>query len=409
MRAMALLIPLLAGAPPGEAAATAPQVAAAAPYTVYAEGLDPVEIARMLGGLHADLTRHFGRSPKPGLSVAVYASRRTFADALTRDRQPAPRSAGGYYSPSTRKVYLYAQPSAYFTRQLILHECTHQFHWLVATGNRAPSAGWYTEGLAEYFAMHNWDGRRLRTGVVPAITLEDYPAKALEAFEAAGRDLEAVATCQVPCGRPLAWALVHFLMNAHEGRFRELSRRLDRRDDPAAAWRAVFADTAPALGEALRRWIEQHAQPWRIVWTAWQQRGEAIEGRSATNALAVLKQTPARLTVDVEPVGDKLKAGLAFAYRSPEDFHLFQVVEGGRYRVLRRKGTVWVLLSHGRVPAPTTTATTRPAQTVELTVVAGDDGATLFANGRQVERVAVTGQVGLNVDACIARFRVLEP
>ena len=34
-----------------------------------------------------------------------------------------------------------------------------------ATGNRSPKATWYTEGLAEYFGMHNWDGKTL-TGVV---------------------------------------------------------------------------------------------------------------------------------------------------------------------------------------------------------------------------------------------------
>jgi hypothetical protein len=250
--------------------------------------------------------------------------------------------------------------------------------------------------------MHNWDGRRLRTGVVPAVTLEDYPARAAEALRKLRGNLPGTLAGNAPCPRPLAWALVHFLMSEHPRRFRRLARRLDRREEPWRAWQEVFGDLTPGLSADLAAHLAANVQPWKVVWIAWQQRGDAIEGRSDTNALAVLKRTPASLSAEIEATGGWMKAGLAFGYRSEEDFHLFQAV-GGRWRVLRRKGTVWVHLRRGRLPAPP------PGGRHVLTVAPSKGAAALRANGREVASVAVEagGKVGLNVDGCTARFRVM--
>ncbi|MCF6228746.1 MAG: hypothetical protein L3J82_08830, partial [Planctomycetes bacterium] len=51
----------------------------------------------------------------------------------------------------------------YRTRRIILHEARHQFDSLVAkTGWGVPA--WYHEGIAEYWSMHNWDGKKLELG-----------------------------------------------------------------------------------------------------------------------------------------------------------------------------------------------------------------------------------------------------
>lgn len=51
----------------------------------------------------------------------------------------------------------------YRTRRIILHEARHQFDYLVAkTGWSVPA--WYHEGIAEYWSMHNWDGKKLELG-----------------------------------------------------------------------------------------------------------------------------------------------------------------------------------------------------------------------------------------------------
>ena len=367
-------------------------------YSVYAETLPAADVAAMLEALHERLGRFFGRAPKGHLRVEVYTTRDRWLAAMRRDGDGDPGEGGGYYRPANRTAYLYVQPSEYFTRHLIVHEAAHQFHWLVATGNRAPACEWYAEGLVEYFAMHDWDGRRLRTGVVPAVTLEDYPARALKALRQVGHDMEAVIAGRTAAGRPLAWAMVHYLVNRRGEAFGRLRRRLDRREDPLAAWRAELGPVGDDLRGRLREWLEARQQPWRVVWTSWQQRGDAIEGGSRTKALAVLKRTPRSLSADVELIRGPLKAGIAFGYRSPRDFYLFQAVGPDRFRVVRRFGHGWRRVCSGRM-AP---ATGRRVLSVKL-----DGGAAvLSADGKAVAKVKARGQVGLNADACRVRFRV---
>ena len=369
-------------------------------YDLHVEGIDAVDTGKLLEALHARLTRHFGKAPAGRLRVAVFATRRRFEAALRADRQFVPKS-GGYYAPGNRKVYLWLQPSEYFTRHLILHEATHQFHWLAATANKGPAKGWYTEGLAEYFAMHNWDGNRLQTGIVPAITLEDYPERAIKQFDAAKRDLAGIVAGTTPCPRPVAWALTSFLINRHKVKFRKLAAMLDKRNKLGRAWRRTFGKVGPRFVDQFRKWLATRTQPWKIVWIAWQQRGDAIEGRSRTNAIAVLKQTPRKLEVRIETVGPAAKAGLVFGYKSTKDFYLFQVIGGKRFRVVRMVAGKWPWIKRGPLP---------PGKGPPvLAVVRGGGAVALIANGTPVHTVRVAGQVGLNVDATTARFTVAEP
>ena len=367
--------------------------AAGAAYSLYVEQIEGSATASQLEQLHAQLASFFGKAPAGPLSIAVFRSRERFVQGLSADGQPVPTAAGGYYSPATKKAYCYVQPSDYFTRQLVLHEALHQFHFLVATGNHNPSVEWYTEGLAEYFGMHNWDGRTLKTGVVPAITLEDYPAAAMKAFRSANEDLDGLACGRIPCPRPLAWALVHFLINNHPTEFRELARRLDEGDDPGLAWTSVTASLGGAdLKQKLMIWIESHQQPWQIVWVGWQQHGAAIEGASEVNAMAVLKATPAAITARLEPLKDGVKAGLAFGYVSPQQFCLFQVVGAEGYRIVRRADGRWTCLAQGRLPV----SANRDGPVLSARIEG--DLVRLAANGQEIKTIRAPGQVGLSVD-----------
>ena len=189
------------------------------------QNIDLEDTGRLLEELHAQLTKFFGKAPKGKLRLEVWATEKEWAESIRKDGADVPTGAGGYYWPTSKKAYLYVQPSAHYTRQLILHEATHQFHYLASTRNRSPGAFWYTEGLAEYFGMHNWDGKTLKTGVVPAVTLEDYPRKALENFDKLDRNLSGMISGKVSCQRPEAWALIHFLVNNHAKRFTKFRKR----------------------------------------------------------------------------------------------------------------------------------------------------------------------------------------
>ena len=54
------------------------------------------------------------------------------------------------------EFWVYLQKDEYYTRHLILHEGTHAFmQWLLGSSGTP----WYSEGMAEWIALHHWDGQ----------------------------------------------------------------------------------------------------------------------------------------------------------------------------------------------------------------------------------------------------------
>lgn len=365
-------------------------------YDIHVEGLDAREIGDMLEQLHDQLQTYFGTAPQGRLSVGIYATRERWQAALQADRQYVPPSAGGYYSPYTKKAYLWLQPTAYFTRHLILHEVTHQFHWLVATGNLPPSATWYTEGLAEYFAMHSWDGKHLHTGVIPTVMLEDYPATAAKHLGAAGWNLQKLLPV---ADRPEAWALISFLMEKYPAEFHTFSAKLDRQQDSVLAWKDNFGNDFSRISKEFHTWLDGHTTPWQIVWTSWQQRGDALESDSTTLAITVLKLTPKTLTVELEPE-TKGNSGLVFAYQSADDFHMLQILPNNKIRIVHRSQGQWL---------PVSTADIQPSKNLNILSLSQDNKTTtLWANNEKVGAVDAIGQVGLSADNCKTLFRIKD-
>jgi hypothetical protein len=287
------------------------------------------------------------------------------------------------------------QPSEYFTRQLILHEATHQFHYLAATGNQDPSARWYIEGLAEYFGMHNWDGAHLKTGVIPTVTLEDYPAKALKNLDDLNQNLEGMISGTIASDRPEAWALVRFLREIEPKKSRALFDSLDLKVSPLPAWQKVFGKVTAKLVQRFRAWLVAHPQPWKVVWVSWQERGEFLEGKAQVNAIALLKLGPSKLEVTIESREESAKAGVVFGYRSNEDFYLCQFVGSGQLRVTRRREGRWEVLH---------SSDSSTGSTISLSQT--DSQVLLSVNGVEIAWYDIIGEVGLNVEGGRALFRV---
>ncbi len=54
------------------------------------------------------------------------------------------------------EFWVYLQNDEYYTRHLILHEGTHAFmQWFLGSSGTP----WYSEGMAEWIALHHWDGQ----------------------------------------------------------------------------------------------------------------------------------------------------------------------------------------------------------------------------------------------------------
>ncbi|MEK7470266.1 MAG: hypothetical protein AAB074_23085 [Planctomycetota bacterium] len=384
-----IALTFLACPPPGAELKTAH-------YDLYAESIDAQDAGAMLEALHAHLSKYFGRAPRERLRIEVYSTFEGFQEALKRDKV-ATVEAGGFYAPETKKGYLYVQPSEYWTRQLILHEGTHQFHLLTAAGNSAPPAAWYTEGMAEYFGMHNWNGKELRTGVIPAASLEDYPAQALKQFGDLKEDLEGIAKGTVACERPVGWALVHFLVNNHEARWKNLAAQLDARKSPAKAWEKSFGKTGPEFVKSFKDWLASHQQPLRIFWQSWQERGNAIEGKSKTGCGALFRTAPASLEAEIELKLGSLKAGFMFNFRSKDDYVTLQV-SAGRAAIVRWDKGIWKTLAAAEIDK----AIACPVASYRI------DGAdaVLSVNGNEIGRMKADGDVGLWLEACEVFFRL---
>ena len=316
------------------------------------------EASKVLEAAWKGFEAWFGAAPTLAegerLTIRFYASAGAWAAGIRADGTAVPHGAGGYYWPGSKTSYLYRQPTVYFTRVLLIHEAAHQFHFLTHTRNRNPSAAWYTEGLAEYLSWHRWDGERLTLGVVPGVTLKDYPAKALAEMEGDGFDLGAVISGGVKPSRAISWALFCYLATGRDGaplpRFDEFRRRMDRGRRARPIFERYFGRIG-RLEPKLRAWLEANQTPWAPVFNEWEQIGEArFRGYAGVVTACRLKASATRLSARLEPSSARYwRAGLLLHWSSNDDYTVAMVTSWGGMRVDRRKDGRWITLDRRRL------------------------------------------------------------
>ena len=354
------LLVSVGGSRPAFADGTEPLVVTTKHYRLYYEGSQrsASEAAKVLEAAWSGFERWFGAAPKLAegekLVVRFYATAKAWAAGIRSDGTAVPHGAGGYYWPGTRTAYLYRQPTVYFTRVLLIHEAAHQFHFLTHTRNRSPRAGWYTEGLAEFLSWHQWDGETLKLGVIPGVTLKDYPAKALAEMGNDDFDLGTIISGGRKASRAISWALFCFLAQGNDGgplpRFDEFRRAMDR----GARARPVFEKYFGRIGRLepkLRAWLEQNQTPWAPVFNEWEQIGNArFRGYARVVTACRLKEPATRLVARLEmPNRRYWRAGLLLHWTSNDDYTVAMVTSWGGLRVDRRKGGRWINLARRRL------------------------------------------------------------
>lgn len=288
------------------------------------------------------------------LTIRFYATEGAWASGIRSAGTRVPHGAGGYYWPGTKTAYLFRQPTVYFTRTLLIHEAAHQFHFLTHTRNQNPRSKWYTEGLAEYLSWHRWDGKALTLGVVPGVTLKDYPAKALEEMQRERFNLAAFISGWRRPSRAMSWALFCFLATGNEGealpRFDAFRRAMDR-GAPAAPLFERYFGRIGRLEPKLRAWLETKQTPWAPVFNEWEQIGDArFRGYARVVTACRLKAPATRLRARLEPPRSRYwRAGLLLHWTSNDDYTVAMVSSWGAVRVDRRKDGRWVTLSRRRL------------------------------------------------------------
>ncbi len=359
---LAALLLLCTGLVMPESVRAAPesQVIETKHYRLHYEGRRSAaaEAGRVLEAAWTGFEAWFGAAPKLAkeerLTVRFYADGKGWAAGIRADGTRPPLGAGGYYWPGTKTAYLFRQPTAYFTRTLLIHEAAHQFHFLTRTRNRSPSAGWYTEGLAEFLSWHRWDGKALTLGVLPGVSLKDYAAKALVEVQAKAFDLGAIVSGGAPASRPVGWALFRFLATGADGkpvpRFDDFRAKMDRGGKARPLFQKYFG-RPDRLQPKFRAWLEAHQTPWAPVFNEWEQIGPAqFRGYAGVVTACRLKVAVKRLRARLEaPTARRWRAGLLLHWTSNDDYTVALLTSGGSIRVDRRRGGRWEVLARDRL------------------------------------------------------------
>lgn len=301
-------------------------------YSLYSKTsqAESEEMSKMIESSFTALEEWFQHSPQNSepLVVEVYQNEGDWADAISTDGLDVPYGAGGYYHPTTRKAYLYTQPTQYYTRQLLIHEVIHQFHDLIRSSTR-DLPGWYVEGIAEYLSMYDWDGSCIRLGRLPLITQEDMPQKALQ--ESGALSLSNHFQESDSISRPLEWAMFRYFDLHYGAKWDEFRYQMDEGEgDASSIFEDVFDDSLDAFEAPLISWLEEEQQPFVTTYLEWCHiDSENIEGWSDVFSIAPLKLNADEFSVHVSSFESLWTGGVLLSFDDTANWTSLVVNEDG--------------------------------------------------------------------------------
>jgi hypothetical protein len=392
-------------------AAEGPVVSEGAHYRLVSTGTqaEADEWVRMLEAAWPQYAEFFGKAPPAAkdakLAVAFFETIGDMQAAIRKAGGAPPKDAGGYYDPGSKTAFAWRQPSAWYTRTLLLHECAHQFHLLSRVAARTDLPAWYVEGVAEHVSHHTWDGERLRLGVVPLLSLEKRAGVALDAAKSSKLDLEALFDNRGEADRSQCMHVVRYLCQAEGGKLRpkfdEVAAKLDRGAKLDAKSCASAFGPTKKLAASIASWLPTVQEPWECVTIEWDARAaDALRGHSASvvslcRRRAATRSVSARMRVHA---AGARKGGVLLRFGGSDDFDVGIVTGAGRFYVDRRKSGSWTRLVEGAAPAPEEGAwrvgAVRDGGSVAF-VVAGETVASIEAP---------PGSMGLALDASTVDF-----
>ncbi|MGB5294506.1 MAG: hypothetical protein WBP34_06105, partial [Thermoanaerobaculia bacterium] len=125
---------------------------------------DVPAITEILEQFDDHLVEFFQEEPEEPIQVVVFDSQAEFEEELRSiDPSGAGQGFGGLYTSSTNTAYLWHEENEMRLRSKLLHEVVHAFRGNIGESGVFP-ADWYSEGIADYFALHCWAGAVLQTG-----------------------------------------------------------------------------------------------------------------------------------------------------------------------------------------------------------------------------------------------------
>lgn len=374
-------------------------------FLLYAESPNPEETGQFLEAAFVEMKKFFdGLEPERIMKVKIFETKALYQSEMDHLRRTffvkrKTRDTAGVYLRETACSYLYVQPQEYETRRLLLHEVAHQYHDSLRPWSRAPSLDFCEEGIAEFLAMHNWDGKVLQIGIVPAIGQMDYAKAALQQLSNKARfDLESIVAGDTEVDYPLAWGLVSFLIDRHRTRFNIWRQGINNDVEPRVVWQKQFGALMPEILQSFGPWLQSNVSPWQVISGEWCPSGNAIEGRAQEEeyGLAILNETPPELTVTLASAHSNACGGAVFGFRGAKNFHVIQRCPDGPWEVMHHEGNSFPKSQRHSYPSRDGTS---------VTIVPGAALTTLNFDGQTVTVTNATGPVGLWVKEGRLRFR----
>lgn len=351
-------------------------------YSLSIEGFDEEEAARLAAlaeTAHEGLADFFGLAVDGPLQVFVAADEAGLNALLAADGLGGLEGAGGYYDPGNERAYLYRQPTAYYSRVLLLHEIVHQYQDHVSGISGLPT--WLVEGAAEALSRHHWDGSCLELRVRPLLSWEDAAASAQAELDG-GLDLGAILAGGT-VSRPVGQELFRLLSSDPE-----LAPGLDAWLDELGAGGsptdlerfAALIAPVDQVAEALEDWVPQDQEPMTPVWLDWVPQGEdeAWGFASGSSSAARVKEAASVFRMKVAAPSGGASVGTVYGY-DPDtgELELAFVSAGGavsRFAVLSG-GVSWDVL--GSVTAEGTLSWSQTAAEGSTTVEIGGEAVAL--------------------------------
>ena len=373
-------------------------------FLLYVETLNAEETGRFLEAAYVEMKSFFrGLEPDRKIQVKIYATRERYQSEMDHLRKifsvkRRTRDLAGLYLRETACSYLFVQPQEYETRKLLLHEVAHQFHDYLRPWSRVPSLDFCEEGIAEFFALHNWDGKTLKLGIVPAIGQIDYAKAALQQLRNTARfDMESIVAGDTEVDYPLAWGLVSFLIDRHRAKFDIWRQGINNDVEPRVVWQKQFGTVMPEIIKSFEPWLQSNVSPWQVVSGEWSPAGQAIEGRGQEDefTLAILNETPPGLAVTLVSSQSNACGGAVFGFRGAKNFHVIQRGPDGQWELMHYEGNHFPKDQRRRLPSVKGTS---------VTIVPGEGLTTLNLDGHTVTVSNATGRVGLWVKEGQIRF-----
>lgn len=302
-------------------------------YDAYLEMDDSQDISRLLEQMYFTLSLEFGARPTERLRIKVFSTEVGYQYALTKDGVSTPflAKAGGAYVPKNKTVYLWTKFYPYSTRQMLIHECVHQFHFLATTHNRLPYCRLYYEGRAEDLALHQWDGVRLRIADPPELTPWDIPNDAMQHLRNRQKpiSLKEIACEESEFDYAEACAITQYLRTKYPSYYAMWATLSGKLVPPAEAWDRAFG-TIVRTSDYMS-WLAKHQNPWEAVFWSWDQAYDTIDGKAPLEraegplgaydqyALALLREPVSSFSCNVLQ-RDCLSAGIVVGFVSKLTF-----------------------------------------------------------------------------------------